>query len=152
MADLPAVRVTSGKFFNKVGVDFVDPLLVKRGWSEIKRHWCICLKIRVIHFVLAEDLSRDAFIHYMRQILTPPVTEQLKELIASKNQFWSNMAIAVDCLLSWSAWWWYSISAAWHGYLSLHVYFSYLLLFHPLRKMLVAFSNAGPKIVHRNRK
>ena len=36
MADLPPARVTPGKFFDKVGIDFFGPLLVKRGRSEIK--------------------------------------------------------------------------------------------------------------------
>ena len=71
MADLPPARVTPGKFFDKVGIDFFGPLLVKRGRSEIKRYGCIftCLKIRAIHVELAEDLSTDAFLLCLRNFI-----------------------------------------------------------------------------------
>ena len=71
MDDLPPVRITPGKFFDKVGVDFFGPILVKRGRSEIKRYGCIftCMKIRAIHMELAEDLSTDAFILCLRNFI-----------------------------------------------------------------------------------
>ena len=71
MVDLPAARVTPGKFFDKVCVDYVGPLLVKRGRSEVKRCGCIftCLEIRVVHIELAESLETDSFILCLRNFM-----------------------------------------------------------------------------------
>ena len=71
MADLPACRVTPGKFFDQVGVDYFGPIMVKQGRSTVKRYGCIftCLKIRTVHIELAESMETDSFILCLRNFI-----------------------------------------------------------------------------------
>ena len=71
MADLPSFRVTPGKFFDKVGVDYFGPIMVKQGRSTVKRYGCLftCLKIRAVHIELAENLEADSFILCLRNFI-----------------------------------------------------------------------------------
>ncbi|XP_017468972.1 PREDICTED: uncharacterized protein LOC108360974 [Rhagoletis zephyria] len=70
MADLPADRVTAGKPFLHVGIDYAGPIDIKmidREGNQIVRQkvWIavfVCLKTRAVHLDLVTDLTTIAFI------------------------------------------------------------------------------------------
>ena len=70
MSNLPPTRMQIfDPLFSHSGVDFLGPLLVKQGRSNIKRYGCIftCLRTQAIHLKSAFDLSTDSFLNALRR-------------------------------------------------------------------------------------
>ena len=72
MGRLPVERVTPGPIFDKVGVDFPGPLVVKYGHVRrptlTKTYVCvfISLSVKAVHLQPVTDLTSDAFIACLR--------------------------------------------------------------------------------------
>lgn len=68
MDDLPSSRVTPGRPFAHVGIDFTGPLLVKKSHRRNSRSskWYlavfVCIVIKSVRLEIVSDLSADAFI------------------------------------------------------------------------------------------
>ena len=70
MGQLPADRVndTSPFPFQRVGLDFAGPFLIRQGHTrrpvKVKSYIClfICLRTRAIHLVLRLDLTTETFL------------------------------------------------------------------------------------------
>ncbi|GFQ71606.1 integrase catalytic domain-containing protein [Trichonephila clavata] len=66
MADLPSARVSIARVFNKVGLDFCGPFLIKlipgRAKKVYKCYICIfvCFVVRAIHLEIVSNLSIEA--------------------------------------------------------------------------------------------
>ena len=64
-ASLPEFRVCETFAFNKVGVDYCGPLLIKTGDGESMKKTCVCLftctASRAVHLELVTDLTPEAF-------------------------------------------------------------------------------------------
>ncbi|GFQ88211.1 uncharacterized protein TNCT_429621 [Trichonephila clavata] len=66
MADLPSARVRIARGFNKVGLDFCGPFLIKlipgRAKKVYKCYICIfvCFVVRAIHLEIVSNLSIEA--------------------------------------------------------------------------------------------
>ncbi|XP_076810887.1 uncharacterized protein LOC143453439 [Clavelina lepadiformis] len=72
MAPLPEARVTPGhRPFTNTGVDYMGPLMVKQGRSQVKRYGCIftCLATRAIHIEIAFSLETSSFISAYRRFI-----------------------------------------------------------------------------------
>ena len=68
LGQLPIERLTPGPVFNKVGVDYAGPLLIKYGHVRkptiVKSYICVSvsLTVKAVHLELVSDLTADAFI------------------------------------------------------------------------------------------
>ena len=68
MGQLPLERVTPGPVFEKVGVDYAGPFLVKYGMvckpTLFKAYICIfvSLTVKAVHLEAVSDLTSEAFI------------------------------------------------------------------------------------------
>ena len=70
MANLPKERVLLGDPpFTHVGVDYLGPLCVRQGLSNVKRYGClfICLVIRAVHIEITNSLDTDGVINALRR-------------------------------------------------------------------------------------
>lgn len=68
MADLPFSRVTPARPFQRCGVDFAGPFMLKTQLARGTRHFkgyisiFVCLSTRAVHIELVSSLSADAFL------------------------------------------------------------------------------------------
>lgn len=75
MAPLPKTRTTPGKVFERVGIDFCGPVLMKSkpGRTNVtyKSYICVfvCLSTRAIHLELTTELTTNAFIGALRRFV-----------------------------------------------------------------------------------
>ncbi len=75
LGQLPIERVTPGPVFDKVGVDYAGPVLVKYGYvrkpTVVKAYICIfvSLTVKAVHVELVSDLTSDAFIACLRRFI-----------------------------------------------------------------------------------
>ena len=73
MAPLPSGRVTPSQPFSKTGLDFVGPLIIKRGNprkpSKVKCYVCVfvCFCTKAVHLELVTDLTTNAFLAAFRR-------------------------------------------------------------------------------------
>ena len=73
LGQLPLERITATSVFNKVGVDYAGPFLVKYGAvrkrATVKSYVCVfvCLAIRAVHLELVSDLTAEAFLAALRR-------------------------------------------------------------------------------------
>ncbi|XP_071943813.1 uncharacterized protein [Antedon mediterranea] len=73
MGNLPEARVKSNETpFNRVGIDYFGPFIIKRARSELKRYGCIftCLATRAIHLEVSHSLDTDSFINALQRFIT----------------------------------------------------------------------------------
>ena len=76
MGQLPAERVTPDLVFNRIGVDYAGPLLLKLGFTRkpviVKSYVCVfvSLSVRAVHLELVSDLTTDAFIACLRRFIS----------------------------------------------------------------------------------
>ena len=72
LGQLPIERVTPGSAFDKVGVDYAGPVIVKYGHvrklTVVKAYICVfvSLTVKAVHLELVSDLTTDAFIACLR--------------------------------------------------------------------------------------
>ena len=73
LGQLPLERITATSVFNKVGVDYAGPFLVKYGAvrkrATVKSYVCVfvCLAIKAVHLELVSDLTAEAFLAALRR-------------------------------------------------------------------------------------
>ena len=76
MGQLPVERVTPDLVFDRVGVDYAGPLLLKLGSTRkpviVKSYVCVyvSLSVKAVHLELVSDLSTDAFIACLRRFIS----------------------------------------------------------------------------------
>ena len=72
---LPAERITPDTVFERVGVDYAGPFLLKYGSTRkptvVKAYVCVfvSLTVKAVHLELASDLTTDAFIAALRRFI-----------------------------------------------------------------------------------
>ena len=72
LGQLPFERVTPGSVFEKVGVDYAGPIMVKYGMarrpSVVKAYICVfvSLAVKAVHLEVVSDLTSEAFIATLR--------------------------------------------------------------------------------------
>ena len=75
LGQLPIERITPSPIFDKVGVDYAGPLLIKRGHVRrptiIKAYICVfvSLTVKAVHLELVSDLTTEAFIACLRRFI-----------------------------------------------------------------------------------
>ena len=75
MGQLPMEHVTPGCVFERVGVDYAGPFLIKSGkvWKPtiLKAYGCIfvSLAVKAVHVELVSDLTTEAFLATLRQFI-----------------------------------------------------------------------------------
>ena len=73
LGQLPLERVTPTSVFEKVGVDYAGPFLIKYGHVRkptiVKAYIClfVCLSVKAVHLELVSDLTTEAFIAALRR-------------------------------------------------------------------------------------
>ncbi|XP_070212738.1 uncharacterized protein [Littorina saxatilis] len=71
MADLPLDRVEESAPFTSCGMDCFGPFIVAEGRRQVKRYGLMitCLSMRAIHLEVLDDLSADALINGLRNVI-----------------------------------------------------------------------------------
>ena len=75
LGQIPVERITPDSVFDRVGIDYAGPFIVKYGSirkpSFIKSYVCIfvSLSVKAVHLELVSDLSTDAFIATLRRFI-----------------------------------------------------------------------------------
>lgn len=75
LGQLPADRITPGLVFDRVGVDYAGPILIKYGHVRkpvlVKAYVCVfvSLSVKAVHLEVVSDLSTDAFIAALRRFV-----------------------------------------------------------------------------------
>ena len=75
MGQLPLDRVTPDTVFDRVGVDYAGPILIKRGYTRklvvLKAYICVfvSLTVKAVHLELVSDLTTEAFIACLRRFI-----------------------------------------------------------------------------------
>ena len=88
LGQLPPERITPGSVFNKVGVDYAGPVLIKYGHVRkptiVKSYVCVfvSLSIKAVHLELVTDLTSEAFIACLKRFIS---RRGLPSLIWSDN-------------------------------------------------------------------
>ena len=76
MGQLPMERITPGSVFQRVGVDYAGPFLIKTGKTRkptiLKSYACIfvSLVVKAVHIELVSDLTTEAFLATLRRFIT----------------------------------------------------------------------------------
>ncbi|XP_064382855.1 uncharacterized protein LOC135331570 [Halichondria panicea] len=88
LGQLPIERITPGSVFDKVGVDYAGPLMIKYGHvrkpTVVKAYICVfvSLTVKAVHLELVTDLTSDAFIACLKRFIS---RHGLPSLIWSDN-------------------------------------------------------------------
>ena len=75
MGQLPVERVTPGTVFEKVGVDYAGPVLVKYGTvrkpTVLKAYICVfvSLTVKAVHLEVVSSLTSEAFVAALRRFV-----------------------------------------------------------------------------------
>ena len=75
LGQLPPERITPGSVFDKVGIDYAGPVLIKYGYVRkptiVKAYICVfvSLSVKAVHLELVTDLTADAFIASLRRFV-----------------------------------------------------------------------------------
>ena len=75
MGQLPIERVTPGPVFDKTGVDYAGPILIKLGHTRkptiVKSYICVfvSLTVKAVHLEVVSDLTTKAFIACLRRFI-----------------------------------------------------------------------------------
>ena len=76
LGQLPPERITPGPIFDKVGIDYAGPVLIKYGYvrkpTVVKAYVCVfvSLTVKAVHLELVTDLTTDAFIACLRRFIS----------------------------------------------------------------------------------
>ena len=88
LGQLPIERVTPGPVFDKVGVDYAGPVMIKYGYvrkpTVVKAYICVfvSLSVKAVHLELVTDLTSEAFIACLKRFIA---RRGLPSLIWSDN-------------------------------------------------------------------
>ena len=76
LGQLPVERITPGSVFDKVGVDYAGPMLIKYGHVRkptiVKAYVCVfvSLAVKAVHLELVSDLTSEAFIACLKRFIS----------------------------------------------------------------------------------
>ena len=76
LGQLPVERNTPGSVFDKVGVDYAGPVLIKYGYVRkptiVKAYICVfvSLSVKAVHLELVTDLTSEAFIACLKRFIS----------------------------------------------------------------------------------
>ena len=76
LGQLPLERLTPGTIFDKTGLDYAGPLLIKYGCVRklviVKAYVCVfvSLSVKAVHLELVTDLTSEAFIACLRRFVS----------------------------------------------------------------------------------
>ncbi|GFT33539.1 integrase catalytic domain-containing protein [Trichonephila clavipes] len=76
MGNLPAIRLSAGRAFLNVGIDFGGPFITKpnvsRSKVKLKSYLAlfICMATKAVHLEVVSDLSADAFLAAFRRFIS----------------------------------------------------------------------------------
>lgn len=76
LGQLPLERLTPGTTFDKTGLDYTGPLLIKYGYVRkpviVKAYVCVfvSLSVKAVHLELVTDLTAEAFIACLRRFIS----------------------------------------------------------------------------------
>ena len=98
MGNLPAYRLQPSRPFERVGVDYAGPFLIKRskGRCNVTEKayisLIICFTTKALHLELVSDLTIDAFVAALRFISrrgrpTDIFSDNIKNFLGAKNAF-----------------------------------------------------------------
>ncbi len=88
LGQLPIERITPGSVFDKVGVDYAGPVLIKYGYTRkpviVKAYICVfvSLTVKAVHIELVTDLTSQAFLAALKRFIS---RRGLPSLIWSDN-------------------------------------------------------------------
>ena len=88
LGQLPVERITPDSIFDKVGVDYAGPVLIKYGYIRkptiVKAYVCIfvSLSVKAVHLELVTDLTSEAFVACLKRFIA---RRGLPSLIWSDN-------------------------------------------------------------------
>ena len=75
LGQLPTDRITPGMVFERVGVDYAGPILIKYGHTRkpviVKAYVCVfvALSVKAVHLEVVSDLSTNAFLAALRRFV-----------------------------------------------------------------------------------
>jgi hypothetical protein len=72
MGQLPKERVTSDAVFDKVGIDYAGPVLIKHAQVRkpiIVKAYIVALSVKAVHLELVSDLTTEAFLACLRRFV-----------------------------------------------------------------------------------
>lgn len=75
VGQLPKERVSPGRVFEKIGVDYAGPILLKLGKvrkpTVVKAYVCVfvCLSVKAVHLELVSDLTTEAFLATFKRFI-----------------------------------------------------------------------------------
>ena len=75
LGQLPIERLTPGPIFDKTGLDYAGPLLIKYGYVRkptiVKAYVCVfvSLTVKSVHLELVTDLTSEAFLACLRRFI-----------------------------------------------------------------------------------
>ena len=76
LGQLPKERLSPGLVFERVGVDYAAPLLIKQGSKRkptlVKAYMCrfVSLTIKAVHLEVVSDLTTEAFLAAFRRFVS----------------------------------------------------------------------------------
>ena len=76
LGQLPTERVSPAPPFDRTGVDYAGPFLIKYGYvrkpTVVKAYSClfVCLTVKAVHLELVSDLTAEAFLAAFRRFLS----------------------------------------------------------------------------------
>ena len=86
LGQLPVERITPDLVFDKVGVDYAGPVLIKYGYIRkptiVKAYVFVSLSVKAVHLELVTDLTSEAFIACLKRFIA---RRGLPSLIWSDN-------------------------------------------------------------------
>ncbi|GFV12173.1 uncharacterized protein TNCV_1536701 [Trichonephila clavipes] len=95
MGDLPESRVCPSSVFQRTGIDFAGPFLIRsskgRGSRNTECYICVfvCLATKAVHLEVVSDLTSKAFIACLKRFVARR-GKTIRDLLRSRNQFlWS---------------------------------------------------------------
>ncbi|GFX88116.1 uncharacterized protein TNCV_159311 [Trichonephila clavipes] len=87
MGDLPESRVCPSSVFQRTGIDFAGPFLIRsskgRGSRNTKCYICVfvCLATKAVHLEVVSDLTSKAFIACLKRFVARRVNHQRSSAI-----------------------------------------------------------------------
>ena len=128
--ELPVERITPGSVFDKVGVNYAGPVLIKYGYVRkptiVKAYICVfvSLSVKAVHLELVTDLNSEAFIVSLKRFISrrglPSViwSDNGTDFVGAARRFSKWQHPARNMLYDWSA---YSLYCYVYNHSTIHI-------------------------------